>query len=150
MKLESNAEKRAVYWFNKFICLRDLNKSENGEIYGICISSGRKWVANLYSDKSISNGREWCASHYWNADKYGSVRFDERNVNGQFQSLNKYASGDKTNYETGLRKKITDQEFEQLKRDRHKLKQNIFEYDKIAKEYRQKAKQQAERLGIKI
>jgi len=150
MKLGSSEEKKAVKWFNKYICLRDLQKDENGEIYGICISSGRKWVANLYSDKSISNGREWCASHYWNADKYGSVRFDERNVNGQFQSLNKYLSGDKPNYEIGLRKKITDEAFEQLNRDRHQLKQHKFEYHNIAETYKQKAKQEAERLGITL
>lgn len=150
MKLGSNAEKDAVRYFNKYICLRDLQIDDNNNIFGYCISSGRKWEAQLNADRQIINGREWCASHYWNADKYGSVRFDERNVNGQFQSLNRYASGDKTNYEIGLRKKIGDKEFEQLNIDRHQIKQNLFNYHFIADKYRLKCKEERKRLKIKI
>jgi hypothetical protein len=150
MKYKSKFEERAVKYFNKFICLRDLQKDDKGNIFGICISSGKKWVAVLNSNNQIMNGREWCASHYWNADKYGSVRFDERNVNGQFSYLNTYAGGDKSNYERGLKNKLGEAGFEELNRDRHKLKQNFFNYPQIAEVYRVKCQEQRGRLGIKI
>lgn len=151
MKTSSREESNAVRYFNKFICLRDLQKDNNGEIFGICISSGRKWVAKLNSNNQIMNGREWCASHYWNADQYGSVRFDERNVNGQFQSLNKYASGDKTNYEIGLKNKIGIEEFERLNVDRNKIGKFFrIDFARIADEYRKKCNIERKRLGIKI
>ena len=151
MKYNSPQESNAVRYFNKYICLRDLQKDDNGEIFGICISSGKKWIAVLNSNNQVMNGREWCASHYHNADKFASVRFDERNVNGQFQSLNKYASGDKSNYEPRLRQKIGDDEFEKLNIDRHPIKKYfLFDYQKIADKYRLKCKEERKRLGIKI
>lgn len=148
---KKRAEANAVKWFNKFICLRDLEKLPSGEIKGNCISCGEEWEAILYSDKSIMNGKKWHAGHYWKSDRHESVRFNEWNVNGQNSYCNRYKSGDEANYEVGLIKKISEEKFEELKFLKNQIKKNsIIDYENIIKKYKEKAKIEAERLGIKI
>jgi len=146
------AHSKLKKYFNKYIVLRDLQKNEvTGEIFGIDIGSGRKWLVTLFSDGSLMNGREFSAGHFWKSDRYASVRYDERNVNGQLSYLNVYAGGDEANYAIALRKKIGDAEFEQLKIDRNKTKiWNILELEVLSDEYREKAKLRAKFLGIKL
>ena len=148
---KKRAEANAVKWFNKFICLRDLEKDETtGEIKGYCISCGKEWEAILYSDRSIMNGKEWHAGHYWKSDRHESVRLHEHNVNGQHGYCNVYKSGDEANYEEGLIKKIGEEKFEELKFLKNQIKKNsIIDYENISKEYKEKAKIEAKRLGIK-
>lgn len=138
-------------WCHLYIRLRDLKKLPDGRIIGEDIGTGKVWEAVLFPDKSIMNGREWHASHYWNADKYASVMYDERNLNGQLSYNNRQRHGDKTNYEQGLRTKIGDEAFEKLKIDKNKTKKwNIIELEKLADEFKLKAKLRANELQIKI
>lgn len=137
--------------FNKFICLRDLQIDSKDNVFGYCISSGKRFDAELTSQRQLLNGRKWHASHYYNADRYSSVRFDERNVNAQMGYLNVYHSGDKTNYQENLIKKIGEREFEKLSKDKNKLKKwDIIEVDNLVLHYREKCKAEARRLKIKL
>ena len=147
---KKRAEANAVKWFNKFICLRDLERLPTGEIKGYCISCGKEWEAILYSDKSIMNGKEWHAGHYWKSDRHESVRFHEWNVSGQHGHCNVYKHGDEANYEGNLRIKIGDDNFLILRFLKNQIKKNsIIDYENISKEYKEKAKIEAKRLGIK-
>jgi hypothetical protein len=138
-------------WCHLYIRLRDLQKLSDGRIIGKDIGTGKVWEAVLFSDKSIMNGKEWHASHYWNADKYASVMYDVRNLNGQLSYNNRQQHGDKTNYEVGLRKKIGDKEFESLKIDKNKVKHwDIIELEKLSDVYKLKAQLEVNRLQIKI
>lgn len=152
MKITSNLEKtkkRAITKFNKFICFRDLRES-NGEIFGFCISCGKIWRAVLYSDKSIMNGQEWHAGHYFGANEYESVRFNEWNVNGQHHHCNRYLHGDKINYKERLIKKISGENFKKLEFQKNQPKKfTIIECENIIEIYSEKIKIEALRLGIK-
>ncbi|MGV8130507.1 MAG: recombination protein NinG [Candidatus Pacearchaeota archaeon] len=151
MKLGGNTEKNAVLWCHRYIRLRDLQKDKNGNIFGYCFTCNAKWDVNLFSDKSISNGKKWHAGHFYKADRTESVRFDERNIHLQCYNCNKNLSGNESSYAKKLRELLGDDEFAKLEFDKNQLKKHFaWDYDLIAKEYREKAHQEAERLGIKI
>jgi len=148
---KSHSKLRTI--FNSFIRLRDLRRDEQtGEITGVCISCGTKWIVGLYSDKSIINTRGgWVAGHLWKDKKYASVRYDERNLNLQCAKCNTYLSGNESNYAENLKKKIGKKEVEKLNVDRNKIKHwDILEIDRMCFEYKDKLHLEAKRLGIKI
>lgn len=147
------SKKKLKIWFNLFIRLRDLTLVEQtGEIEGFCISCGKRWLVELYSDKSIINTRGgWVAGHLWKDDRYASVRYDERNVNLQCARCNVHLSGNESNYAENLKKKIGKKEFEKLNVDRNKIKHwDILEIDRMIFEYKDKCKVRAKELGVKI
>lgn len=145
-------ERMVTIWFNRYIRYRDLEINEYGHIQGFCISCGKKFEPVFYSDKSMSNGREIVAGHYFLSNKFASVRFDERNVHLQCaQKCNKYLSGNLSAYLPNLIKKIGQDQYNLLvlaKNQTHKF--DYFELERMRDLYKQKAKQEALRLNIKI
>jgi hypothetical protein len=144
-------ESRVVTYFNLYIRLRDMKFNGMGEINGNCISCCKRFEPVLYSDKSIMNGREIVAGHYFLSDRHASVRFDERNVNLQCYRCNKYLSGNLAKYLPSLIDKIGQDQYNLLviaKNQTHKF--DYFELERMRDLYKQKAKIEATRLGIKI
>jgi len=148
---EKKAERDLKTSLHKYVCLRDLEKLDSGAIVGKCISCGKVYQAVLYYDKSIMNGREWHAGHLFKSHQYKSVRFDERNINGQDSHCNRRKHGDEANYTENLIKKIGQKEYDKLVIRKNKIVNfNIIEIHNLTKYYKHKAKLEAEKLGIKI
>jgi hypothetical protein len=148
------AHKRLWGWFAKYIRLRDLELIDTGTvaiIQGECISCGKVWRPNFFSDKSIMDGKNWVAGHYWKSDRYASVRYDERNVNLQCQHpCNEELSGNESNYAIGLKLKIGEDGFEDLDIERNKIKHwDVIELDQLTEIYKAKVKERAKELGVK-
>ena len=150
------AHAKCKRWFNLYIRLKNLYlyrafRDEQFNIYGRCCTCGDIWQVELFSDKSIMNGKKWHCGHYWKADRHASVRYDERNCGLQCYNCNKNLSGNESNFESYLRTVLGDKGFEQLKKDKDKIKHwNILELDPLADEYKLKAKLRANELQIKI
>ena len=94
----------------------------------VCISCGVK--------KSLV---EMDAGHYVPRTAGLSLYFDERNVNAQCQSCNRFRHGNLSQYALGLRKKYGESILEELEADRLKLKKySKQEYLDLIEEYTQK------------
>lgn len=138
-------------WFNRYIRLRDMQKSEDGGIYYFCCACGRKIDVSLFSTREIYNGRDHHASHYFNSDKYPSVEYNEDNVNLSCKQCNRRLHGNKDAYEINLIKKIGGDRFEKLRIAKEKIwKPGILQIIDLIEEYKKKAKTEAKRLGVKI
>lgn len=107
---------------NKYIQLRDLSKSVSGQVFAQCISCNRIKEINCSYDL-----KEFHAGHYFLENKYASVRFDTRNINGQCQRCNRRLSGNLSEYKIALIDKIGLDEFEQLEKDKNKIKIYTFQ-----------------------
>jgi Bacteriophage Lambda NinG protein len=148
---EKKAERKLVYWCHLFIRLRDLIRLESGAIIGKCISCGKEWRPNLFSDGSIMNGNEWHAGHLFKSNQYESVRYDEVNINGQHKYCNRQKHGDEANYTIGLIKKFGLEEYNALVLRKNKIhKFGILEIEALTEMFKDKAQKEAKRLGIKI
>lgn len=91
-KSYSQLHKRAKFYFNKFIRLRDTD--EYG--YGLCISSGQR----------LKYGNENCQAGHYIAGTCKVLEFNEDNVNLQGKSDNYFKSGHQSMYRINLVKKI--------------------------------------------
>lgn len=85
---------KAIEVFNAWIRERDKDKP--------CISCGRYGVV-------------LDAGHYYSAGKYQSVRFDERNVNGQCHQCNRFDAGKLIEYREGIERRWGSEVLEDLK-----------------------------------
>jgi len=92
---------RAVYYFNKFIRLRDTDSHG----YGRCISSGQSLRFGT------SNAQ---AGHYYSAGQYKALEFNEDNVHLQGKSDNYFNSSHAVAYRKNLIRKIGEKRVEQL------------------------------------
>ena len=154
-KLNDDTAKKKAYnnlrrWFHILVRLRDLFITTDGKIRGKCIYCGRIWDVEFYSDKSILNTGNWSACHFFRADLFSSVEFDEVNVHLGCNTCNRYA-GDLSLYKDNLIKKIGIKEFEALERRKnnpHSL--NILEMIKLKEKYMDMVKIEIKRLGIKL
>jgi len=139
-KLNDDSAKGKAYsnlkrWFHILVKLRDLFINTDGKIWGKCIYCGRIWNVEFYSDKSILNTGNWSACHFFRADLFSSIEFDEFNVHLGCNTCNRYA-GDLSQYKDNLIKKIGMKEFEALERRKnnpHSL--NILEMIKLKKKF---------------
>ena len=123
--------------FNKFIRERDSAKSVSGQKIVTCICCGKMWVLETTQDK-----KDYHAGHYWREDKFASVRFDERNVNGCCVHCNKHLHGNLAEYQIHLVEKIGQDEFDSLNIKRHTLKHwTIPELKELQEIYKQKLKE---------
>ena len=132
---------------NKYIQLRDLIIS-NGEIIAKCISCNRIWLINNSYDL-----KNFHAGHYFNDNDYKSVRFDEININGQCAKCNtpapKGMSGNLSNYQIGLIKKVGQKEFDELVKRKDQIKKFGYkELEELNKYFLEKIKAEKERLGF--
>ncbi len=145
------AHDRLTVWFNKFIVLRDLIRTESGRIYGVCIACKKELPVELFLDRSIMNGRKLHASHYFNSDRFASVRYYEDNLHLSCYNCNKNLHGSKEHYQPNLVKKIGEERFDLLVQTKNQIKHwNIIELDELTNVYRKKASKEADRLKIKI
>ena len=126
---------------------------ETGAREGKCIACSKILALECFSDGSILNGRDFHASHYFDKDKYPNIEYYEDNV---WLSCNRCNSplglhGNKPDYQPNLLKKIGQERFDKLILAKNTKRQlNILDIDRMIFEYRDKAKQEAERLGIKL
>ena len=101
----------AVQWCHRYIRKRDEGKP--------CVSCGKYTTLQ--------------AGHFYPAGKYGSLKFDERNINGQCYQCNIYGSNHTgAAYERELRKRIGDEEVETLHFLAKAEKRNGFKWDKFS------------------
>lgn len=80
------------------------------------------------------------AGHFYSAGHYPALRFNEDNVHGQCKKCNYFLSGNLTEYEKNLRKKIGDDRVEALhlkaaQYKRQSFKWNRFFLEEIIKKY---------------
>jgi len=81
------------------------------------------------------------AGHYFNANNHWNVRFDEDNVHLQCEYCNTYRSGNLTNYQTNLIKKIGQTKYDELCEKSNKTRHfTIDELKQITEEYKKKIK----------
>lgn len=89
--------------FSEYIRLRD----SDGNGYGRCISCGR-----------IVHWKDADAGHYVNR-KHMSLRYDEKNVNLQCRSCNRFDEGNMAGYALGLEEKYGSQVHNYLRIKKH-------------------------------
>lgn len=154
-KINDDSAKRKAYnnlrtWFHLYVRARDLFIDKDGKIKGYCIYCKRIWNVEFYSDKSIMNIANWSACHFFRADLFASIEFDEANVHLGCNSCNRYA-GDLSKYKNNLIEKIGQKEFDSLDNRKNKAHSlNILEMVKLKEKYMDKAKAEIKRLGIKL
>jgi hypothetical protein len=121
-----NLQRKLDRIFSEYIRLRDTD--ENG--YGRCISCG-KWI----------HWKEGDAGHFCNR-KHLSLRYDEKNVNLQCRSCNRFDEGNTIGYNRGLVEKYGDGVINYLtiKKFNH-CRLGKVEYEALIKEYTEKVKQ---------
>jgi len=112
--------------FSEYIRLRDTD--ENG--YGRCISCGK-----------IIHWKEGDAGHYVNR-KHLSLRYDEKNVNLQCRSCNRFSEGNAIGYNHGLVEKYGDGVIDYLTVKKFNCCHlgNV-EYETLIKYYKKKVKE---------
>ena len=128
----SQLHKRAKFYFNKFIRLRDTD--DNG--YGTCISSGQ----------SLRYGTENAQAGHYIAGTCRVLEFNEDNVNLQGKSDNYFKSGNQTAYRINLVKKIGAEKVADLEDMFLISKRNVSKNDRflmieIIEKYKVKVKQ---------
>ena len=122
-KTVKSLRKKLALVFNKFIRLRDKDKK--------CISCGVRKVQQ--------------AGHYWSTSQcpHPSMRFNEKNVNGQCTYCNSFLEGNRQGYREGLLKKYGKKVLEDLdiQRSFKKSQWGTFEYQSMIKAYKEASKQ---------
>lgn len=113
--------KKAQYWFNKFIRLRD--KSEP------CISCGRYHQGQYH------------AGHYKTTGAHPELRFNELNNHKQCSACNLYLSGNIANYRPRLIEKIGVANVEWLEGPHEPKQYSIEELNEIESKYKAKCRQ---------
>jgi 5-methylcytosine-specific restriction endonuclease McrA len=112
--------------FSEYIRRRD--SDENG--YGRCISCGK-----------IVHWKDADAGHFVNR-AHMALRYDEKNVNLQCRSCNRFDEGNSIGYSEGLVRKYGPEVLDYLKIKKHNLcKFGKFEIDLLKKEYKRKIKE---------
>lgn len=116
--------------FNAYIRKRD-TLYHNGQPYFICISSGKKCPIDQMN-----------AGHFHPAGNNESVRWDERNVNGQSIHDNLYKHGNPLGYLKGMKAKYGQEIIDELEIKRHnKSKMMKFEVCLLIEIYKKKLKE---------
>jgi hypothetical protein len=147
------AHSKCRLWAHKFVRVRDIKWSKENGYWFVCIACGRLYEITLFQDRSVYNGRNLQASHYFNSDKFASVRYDLSNLHLSCERCNspKGLHGNKEMYQKNLIIKIGKKAFEELEQRAHKIKQyNIVELEMMTEEFKFKARQRASELHIKI
>jgi len=125
---------KAQFYFNAYIRARDKDDD-----YFTCISCGATKRIENYA-----NGSNYHAGHYY-PSTYSSLRFNDKNVNGQCGQCNTHKHGNPIEYRKGLVKKYGIQEVEHLDNEVLRYNRNGFKWDRfslieIIEDYKQKIK----------
>ena len=122
----TTAKNRLIKNFHSFIRMRD---------YGLPCISCRRFV-------------QLQAGHFYNAGNYASLRFDEKNVNGQCFDCNFNKEGNKQGYEKGLIKKYGKDVLRYLEiKKNNTSKLGVFELNLLNDFYKKKIKELDEKLN---
>ena len=125
--------KTADKWFSKFIRLRDAD--DNGIVICISCNARKHW-------------KDMDAGHFIKR-QFMSLRFNEKNVNGQCRKCNWLLQGNDINYAIGLEKKYGIGILEQLVATKHSTTHTgSFELKHIADYYRMKFNQLKKLKGL--
>ena len=111
----------AVYWFNRFIRLRDSGSP--------CISCGA-------TDTSL----QYHAGHFIPAGSCSALRFNEKNCHLQCSRCNNFLSGNLREYRVGLIIKIGQEDVEILEGPQPTIKITVGWYQEIEDKYKAKCK----------
>lgn len=111
--------KRAQEVFNAYI--RERDKLTDGTFK--CISCGKI--------KKIKGGN-YHAGHFYPAGQYQSLRFDERNVNGECVKCNYYSGDHLIGYRENLINKIGQSQFEELEMLAKASKRHFHKWDRLS------------------
>lgn len=116
----------------------------------ICPTEGfrQQWLRTLYFVRKGSFWKDADAGHYVNR-KHMSLRFDEKNVNLQCRSCNRFDEGNMIGYNHGLIEKYGDKVISYLDIKRHNIsKIGPTEYTVLIKHYQQEVKRLKEQKGL--
>ena len=111
---------------HEYIRERDKNKP--------CISCGEPWHSGFH------------AGHFYKAELYSTLKFDENNINGQCQGCNNFNDGNESGYRVGLIKRYSKGYIDLLDSKALLEKKERFKWDRIKlldiqKYYKQKLKE---------
>ena len=114
----------------KQACHAYIRKRDEGKP---CISCGAKWNPDFQ------------AGHFYKAELYSSLKYDEHNINGQCRVCNLHKDGEFRGYGIGLKMRIGHLAFFKLNQKATKSKQDHFKWDReelkrIRKYYQEKLK----------
>lgn len=129
-KNKSHPQLKKKLWeiVSEYIRLRD----SKDEMF-VCISCGKY--------QSTLNGNLQ-AGHYYKSETFPSLRYEEKNLNGQCKSCNIFKEGNRQGYEIGLLKKYGQATLDDLKiRCHNKAKLGRFELEILIKIYTDKLNQ---------
>lgn len=117
--------KNTVNICHSFIRLRDKGKP--------CISCGEPWHSSFQ------------AGHFYKAENYSTLKFNELNINGQCQGCNLYQNGNESKYRTGFIKRYSKGLLDLLDSKALIDKKTSFKWDReklknIQSKYKQKIK----------
>ena len=134
---EAKADKREATlwkWFSLFVRLRDCVEGTHG--FARCISCGK---AQHYKDMD--------AGHYISR-RWKPTKYDERNVHAQCVHCNRDLSGNVEEYSIKLGVELSEELKAKSKEPAKKMV--LWEVESKISEYRQKAKDEAYRVGVEI
>jgi hypothetical protein len=126
LKTRSDWIKEAQIAFNKFIRIRDIDRT--------CIS-----CPAALKQESVGGGYD--AGHFLSRGAKPHLRFDERNCHGQCKRCNRYLSGNIANFRERLINRIGIAEVESIESDNSIAKWTIDDLKEIKRHYTQKTKE---------
>jgi len=115
----------------KQVCHEYIRKRDEGKS---CVSCGRPWNNKIE------------AGHFFKAEKYSELKFDERNIHGQCIDCNRNKDGNLHEYVFGIQDRISYEDFVEINNiaknsKKHSYKWDIEELKEIKKYYRNKLKE---------
>ena len=115
----------------KQACHAYIRKRDEGKP---CISCGAKWNPDFQ------------AGHFYKAELYSSLKFDEHNINGQCRVCNLHKDGNFEGYQKGMWERYPDQIIGLIELEANEYKQSDFKWDReelkeIRKYYQDKLKE---------
>ena len=140
LKNEVQADKREKTlwkWFSQFVRLRDCYTGELGR--GRCVSCG---IELHY--------KEGDAGHYVRS-RHKAVKFDEHNVHLQCVHCNQHLNGNEAEHRVAMVNMYGEEEVQRIECQKGVIvKRPLYEVEAMLAEYKQKAKDEAFRVGVPI
>nr|WP_255749360.1 recombination protein NinG [Gramella crocea] len=99
----------------KDVCHEYIRKRDEGKC---CISCGTPWKS------------DFDAGHYYKAELFSSLKFNENNIHGQCVRCNRMLEGNVNMYEMNLPYRIGKEKFELLQQKARNDKKQVFKWDR--------------------
>lgn len=97
------------------VCHKNIRERDK---YKPCISCGAKWNEHFQ------------AGHFYKAELYSNLRFDELNINGQCRICNLHKDGNFQGYREGFIKRYSVEQLEELENKAREYKSLSFKWDR--------------------